>query len=264
MTAATCWASPATEPAPTMVSRLLVGGMLAGVLAGVLSLGFAELFGEPQVDKAIAVEEQKAAAAGEPAAPELVSRSVQSGPGIGTAVVVYGAALGGLFSIAFAFAHGRLGGLRARASAGLLALGGFVLVVGVPFLKYPANPPAVGDPTTIGRRSTLYFTLVLISVLLGIAAVQAARRLVPRFGGWNGVLLAVAGYIALVTATAYALPGVNEVPADFPAVVLYRFRLASLGTQAVLWSGLGLIFGALAERVLTTTPAPTTSRPATR
>src|SRR5437764_909537 len=49
-----------------------------------------------------------------------------------------------------------------------------------------------------------------------------------------------------------ALPAVNEVPKDFPAVVLWRFRLASLGTQAVLWAALGLVFGALTERSLAT------------
>ena len=40
------------------------------------------------------------------------------------------------------------------------------------------------------------------------------------------------------------------VPAEFPASVLWRFRLASLGTQLVLWLGMGLIFGALTERAL--------------
>jgi len=33
-------------------------------------------------------------------------------------------------------------------------------------------------------------------------------------------------------------------------VVLWRFRVASLGTQLVLWAGIGLLFGALAERSL--------------
>ena len=47
-----------------------------------------------------------------------------------------------------------------------------------------------------------------------------------------------------------APPAVNEVPGDIAAVVLWRFRLASLGTQAVLWATLGLLFGALTERSL--------------
>lgn len=47
------------------------------------------------------------------------------------------------------------------------------------------------------------------------------------------------------------LPGVDEVPGNFPATVLWRFRLASLGTQTVLWTTLGLAFGALTERHFT-------------
>jgi predicted cobalt transporter CbtA len=98
----------------------------------------------------------------------------------------------------------------------------------------------------------LYFALMLASLVLGVAAVQVGRRLALRFGGWNGVLLAAGGYVVAVTAVAYAMPGVDEVRADFPPTVLYRFRVASLGTQVVLWAALGLIFGVLAERVLTT------------
>ncbi|MDP9073275.1 MAG: CbtA family protein, partial [Actinomycetota bacterium] len=43
------------------------------------------------------------------------------------------------------------------------------------------------------------------------------------------------------------MPGVNEVPAAFPAVVLWRFRLASFGTELVLWTTIGLAFAALIE-----------------
>ena len=56
--------------------------------------------------------------------------------------------------------------------------------------------------------------------------------------------------------TGPALPGavgespVDEVAGGFPATLLWRFRLASLGTQAVLWTTLGLLFGALTERSL--------------
>jgi predicted cobalt transporter CbtA len=45
------------------------------------------------------------------------------------------------------------------------------------------------------------------------------------------------------------LPDINEVPADFPAVVLWRFRMASLGMQVLMWTTLGLVFGMLAERL---------------
>ena len=50
------------------------------------------------------------------------------------------------------------------------------------------------------------------------------------------------------------LPAVHETPAGFPADVLYRFRLASLGVNLTLWSTIGLGFGAAAERLLMPPP----------
>jgi Probable cobalt transporter subunit (CbtA) len=104
-----------------MVGNLVLRGMLVGVLAGLLTFGFARIFGEPQVDRAIAFEEQMNQAKGEVPEPELVSRETQAGLGLFTGVIVYGAAVGGLFSLVFAFVHGRVGRLGPRATAALLA-----------------------------------------------------------------------------------------------------------------------------------------------
>ncbi|NWM64838.1 CbtA family protein, partial [Escherichia coli] len=75
---------------------------------GLLAFGFARVFGEPQVDHAIAFEEKMSQAAGTAAEPELVTRATQAGIGLFTGIVVYSAALGGLFSLVFAFVHGRV------------------------------------------------------------------------------------------------------------------------------------------------------------
>src|ERR1700685_3878425 len=125
-----------------MVGQLLLRGMLVGILAGLLAFGFARVFGEPAVDSAIAFEERAAAAKGEAPEPELVSREVQSTLGLLTGTLVYGAAIGGFFALVFAFAYGRMGSLGARETSALLALAGFVAVILVPFIKYPANPPS--------------------------------------------------------------------------------------------------------------------------
>src|SRR5690606_32457057 len=121
-----------------MVGSLLLRGMLVGIVAGLLAFGFARIFGEPQVDRAIAFEEQMAEASGEPAdeEPELVSRATQAGIGLLTGTVVYGAALGGLFSLVFAYVYGRFGRFGPRATAGLIAIAGFVAIVLVPQMKY--------------------------------------------------------------------------------------------------------------------------------
>ncbi|WP_424535613.1 CbtA family protein [Sphaerisporangium viridialbum] len=250
-----------------MVRNLLVRGMLAGLVAAALTLVFAWIFGEPQVGAAIALEGHaghaahatEAAAEAVAAEPEPVSRGVQSTVGLATAVGVYGVAVGGVFALVFAFVYGRLGAFGARATSVLIALGAFVTVELVPFLKYPANPPAVGDPGTIGRRTVVYFALVLISVLLAVAALYVGRLLAPRYGNWNATLLALAGFLAAVVVVCLLMPVVDEVPAGFPAALLWKFRLASLGTQAVLWSGIGLAFGTLAERAFSPYRAPVSS-----
>jgi MFS family permease len=227
---------------------LLVRGILVGIVAAALAYLFATVFGEPQVDRAIAFEDAHTAPG--MAGPEIVSRTVQSTLGLGVAAVVYGAALGGIFALAFGFAYGRLARLSARGTSLVVAAVGFAAVFLVPYLKYPANPPSVGNPDTIGRRTTLYFTLVAVSLAAAIGAAIAARSLTPRLGAWNAVLVAAGGFVAVVAVAGWLMPAVNEVPADFPADVLWRFRLASLGIQAVLWTTLGVAFGALTERSL--------------
>jgi Probable cobalt transporter subunit (CbtA) len=233
-----------------MVRTLLCWGMLVGIVAGLLSFGYAKILGEPLVDRAITFEDQIDRAKGESPGPELVSREVQSGVGLLTGVVVYGTALGGLFSLAFAFAYQRVGPASPRVTAALLAGAGFISLVFVPQLKYPANPPSVGRMETIAYRSELFFLMIFISVVALVWAIMIARSLAARYNGWNAGLLAAAMFIGIIVVAQLVLPDINEVPDQFPAVVLWRFRIASLGMQAILWSALGLLFGAVAERVL--------------
>jgi len=241
-----------------MVGSLLLRGMLAGIVAGMLCFGFLKIAGEPQVDRAIAFETRMDAARDQaeraqgiavPAEmPELVSRRVQAGLGLLTGVLVYSAAFGGIFSLVFAFVHGRVGKAGPRTMSALLALAGFVAVYLVPDLKYPANPPSVGSPGTIGMRTTLYFEMIVISLAAMVGSVMLRRRLLARHGGWNASLLAAAAYVAVMAAIGFALPAIDEVPGGFPATVLWQFRIASIGAQLIMWTTIGLGFGVLAER----------------
>jgi len=249
-----------------MTGKLLLRGMLAGLVAALLSFGFFKVVGEPLVERAIAFEKSmdeakakakadEAAAKGLPAPveeaePEFVSRPVQAGIGLLTGVVVYGAAAGGLFALVFALAYGRIGNLSPRATAALLALLGFVSVYLAPMLKYPANPPSVGLPDTIGMRTGLYFTMVSASLAVLIAAGLLRSALNKPLGGWNATLIAAAAYIVVMVGVGLALPDVNEVPEGFSAGLLWQFRLASLGGQAIVWTTLGLLFGVFAEHVV--------------
>jgi Probable cobalt transporter subunit (CbtA) len=236
--------------------------MLAGLLAGLLVFGFGKIFGEPSVDRAISVEtaldEAKAKADAAKGihveqAPELVSREVQSGLGLFTGVMVYATAFGGLFALVFAVADRRAVELGPRATSALLAAVGFVAVYLVPNLKYPANPPSVGQPDTIGHRTALYFVMLALSVAAMAGAAALRKRLAARPGGgydWNAALIAAGAYLVAVNVVAWMLPGIDEVPDEFPAVVLWQFRVASFGMQLIMWTTIGLVFGALAERAL--------------
>ena len=239
-----------------MVRSLLLRGMIAGLVAGVVAFVFARVFGEPALDGGIAFEERLAAPAGEAGGVELVGRGTQSGIGLAAAFLIYGVALGGLLALVHAATQGRLSALGTRGTAVVVALVGFCSAVLVPFLKYPANPPAASVDSTIGQRTGLYVLLVGVSVVLAAGAAVAARRLSGRLGWWNAVLAAGAGYVVVVGLVAGVLPAVDETPAGFPATVLYDFRIASLGGHVVLWTVLELVFAALADRLARTgTPA---------
>ncbi len=251
-----------------MAGTWLLRGMLVGIIAGILCFGFLKVVGEPQVDRAIAFEtatdEAKAKAEHDAAVargehpppvkeePELVSRPVQAGLGLLTGVMVYNVAFGGLFALAFALVYGRMGDFDARTASAVLAVVGLIAVYIVPNLKYPANPPSVGDPATIGMRTGLYFSMIAISLAAMIAAGMLRLKLLVRHGPWNAFLMAAGVYLLVVIVVGLALPAINEVPAEFPAVVLWRFRIASLGAQLIMWGTLGLVFGAVTERTTAT------------
>ena len=247
-----------------MVGVLLLRGMLVGVLAGFVCFAFLKVVGEPSLDRAIAFESatshsapydhaHDAATAADhhhdaadhhdhSADEELVSRGVQSGLGLFIGVVVYSAAFGGLFALAFAFAYGRID-LDARGTAALLATLAFVALYLVPGLKYPANPPSVGAAETIGTRTALYFAMMVVSLAAMIAAALLRKLLVERLARWNATIVASFAYLAVVAVAAAILPVVDEVSQDFPASVLWQFRVASLGGQLSMWATIGLAFG---------------------
>jgi hypothetical protein len=249
-----------------MVRSLLIRGMLAGLIAAVAAFGFARWKGEPNVNKAIAFESYvEYDVHHEAPETELVSRSLQESAGMGTGVLLFGVAMGGIFALVFAVAYGRLGLRTARGTAAVLGLLGFVGVYLVPLLKYPANPPAIGQEDTIGRRTVLYLAMVLLSVGAIVVAAIVRRRVEHRFGAWNATLLVGAGYIVAMAVFFVALPGINEVPQQalngvvsavtdaevtFPPTVLWKFRVASLGIQLIVWTTIALVFGALAQRLL--------------
>lgn len=235
-----------------MLTDSLRRGLTAGLLAGVLAGLFALLVGEVPVREAIALEEAAASgAAGEPAV--SVSRPVQEGL-LPVATALVGAALGGLFGLAHALARsvdGRPIRWASSLRAGTVAWAAVALF---PALVYPPNPPAVGDAATIGSRSGWYLAAVGVGILLGVGGWWLHRRLGDRTAMTRQVSVGAAVVAAGIVAAVLLPPTTGE--AGVPAELLWRFRLASMGTQALLWAGLTVTYGWLAERGLHAEVAP--------
>jgi predicted cobalt transporter CbtA len=236
-----------------MTKDLLWRGMLAGILAALLATLFARAVAEPQVDHAISFEashEAHHAMHGHEADEEveIFSRATQKGAGLLTAMTLYGAAIGGIFSLLFAYAYGRLARVGPRTLAAAMAMLAFLVIAVVPALKYPPNPPAVGQPDTIQIRTAAYFVMLVASVIATVVAFRVKAMLSERIGGFDAVLAGIATFIMVVVIAQALLPSFDEVPADFPAGLLWHFRVSALAIQALLWTTIGLSFGLMAER----------------
>ena len=209
------------------------------------------LVGEGPIGRAVALE----GSGGD----EMFSRGAQQLGGM-AAALLYGAAAGAVFTIAYAVLRHRLRAADDWRAAVAVAAAGFVAVFLLPFLKYPANPPAVGDPDTIGRRTALYLVAVAWSLVATWAGWRAWRALVAR--GWTVHRAAPAtllAWVALATLGLVLLPPSSD-PVEAPATLIWQFRLSTLAGAATFWAVVGMTFGWLRVRDTTPTPTPTPTR----
>ncbi len=222
----------------------LIGGLAAGVVAA----AFTVVVVEPTIRVALAVEESRGAMEHSGHEAELVSRGVQQ---IGGAVAVVVAAL--LLSMLYAVALSRLrqsSKLSELTSALVVAGVGFAIFALAPGLKYPANPPAAGDPDTVNERTLLYGCSIAIAALTAIAVLSVVRT--SRRRGWSStrVTWSVVGVLAVGSTILFVglPPSPDAIPSDVAAGLVWQFRIKSLGTLALLWTTLGLVTGTLLTR----------------
>jgi len=233
---------------------------LAGLLAGLAAFGVAFLAGEPTLNAAIAIEDSPAdhQEAGEPVVdPDTttaVPRSLQATAGLLSGTVLAGVTIGGFAGLLAGLALGRFGQLSTRATALSVVMIMCVTLDLVPFVGYPPNPPGVGQSSTIGLRTALYFVLMAISIVVAVTAIMIGRRAARRWGGWYATIGSIGSYVIIMSAVIVLMPAYDEVPASFPGSLLYEFRVASLGTRLTLWAVLGVILADLVHRLIRSKP----------
>jgi predicted cobalt transporter CbtA len=236
----------------TVVGRALASGLAAGVALSLYLLAVVE----PVLDQAIDLETAHVSATSEDAATHTsekprFTRDQQVAGGM-AATCLYGVLAGLILGTVYAAVRHRLpGGGEARRVLTLAAVA-FASTALVPALKYPANPPGVGDPDTVQDRSLLYLVLLASSVAAAVALFRLSGRL--RVGGWSDTARLIA--VTLAALVVYGLlflvlPGAgSHVDSAVPAELLWRFRIRSLGGLALLWTVLGLGLGWALERVV--------------
>ena len=235
-------------------------GLLAGLAGGAAMAAFLLAVGERSIRKALAIEAAASGTGGGAGGhEEMFSRHTQL---IGGALagVLFGLFVGAVFGVVFAGVRHRSRARDDFARALWLGAIGFGTLSLLPALRYPANPPAVGDPDTVGERTGAYLSLLALGVILAVAAWLASRWLRERGTPDHVRVTAVGlGYLACVLG-AYAIWPDNPDPVEVPADLIWQFRLAALGGAAALWTALAVAFGwAVRERPVT---AAAPARPA--
>lgn len=226
------------------LGNTLKAAVLAGLIAGAVAAGFHWLLTEPVIDRAIEIEERLSQAQGAKAEEPVVSRPAQRA-GLVLGFLLYGGAWGLLFGILYYFVHPRFpvwsDGKRGLALA--VVLGWSVALF--PFLKYPANPPGVGDPETIGYRQGLYLGFIGLSVI-GTLLAFSLKSLLNRENKstWPVMLALYALYLVVIYA---AMPS-NPDPVRMPSEVLWKFRTLSLAGLILYWGIMGGAFGWLCRK----------------
>jgi len=211
---------------------------------------------EPIIEQAVALEELS-----EPASmqPPVFSRDVQR-VGLFVGFLIYGVTWSLLFSVAYQLTRGRFpGAIRQRSY--VLAAAALWAVCLLPFLRYPANPPGVGEPESITYRQALYLGMLSLSIAGTLFAALFGRYLATRSKNgvvpWAGAL----GFLGVFSLVVWAVMPANPDPIHAPLWLVDQFRVRSAAGLALFWLVMGPTFAFFASRAAqprpVTVPRPT-------
>ena len=226
----------------SLLAVTIFSGAIAGTILAIINLGLVE----PYIDSAISLETQRKISSGENVdMAELVHYRIWQKGGAIAAGAVYGISLGALFGIVFAYGRKALPGKNNRQKALFLAGILWIVLYLMVAIKYPANPPAVGDPETIYYRQSLYVTYLAISGFTALALALA----------WNRVQLEYKKILfpliyAAVMFVAYIVLPPNPDKIGISMDLIHTFRIVTALTIGIFWAILAIVFGSLWDRFI--------------
>ena len=214
--------------------------LLSGVIAGLILAGVNYYVAEPFIDQAIGIEVDNSIASGEVVDfDELSTYRMWQKEGTFAAGAFLGLTYGAILGIVYVISRKYLPSSDDRKKALILAAIMCLSLYVVPFIKYPANPPAVGDPETIGLRDSLYTSYQLASGLIALGVTILMYKL--RRISYIKYIIPVF-YLGLV-ASIYAIFPASPDEITAPVDLVNAFRAVTFGTMVMFYLVLGAIFG---------------------
>jgi predicted cobalt transporter CbtA len=226
--------------------------LLSGAIAGTTLGAINQVLVEPYIDRAISIETQNVIKEGQVVdSVELQNYRLWQKGGEIAAGTILGMSLGALYGIVFVYSRSLLlphSNSNIRKALILAGIMWFVLFL-VPALKYPANPPAVGDPETIYYRESLFIGILAISGFsaLGLALIYRKLGSVASINK-NRIIVIPLIYSAIIVGAFFIFPP-NPDEITVPMELVQGFRIASAFTMSIFWGLLGLILGAFWDRL---------------
>ncbi len=216
----------------------LVSGAIAGTILGLIN----QLLVEPYIDQAVEIEVQNTVSSGEPVdLDELVQYRLWQKGGEIVAGTILGTSISALFGIVYVYSRDSLPGSNNKKKGLILAGIMFFVIFLIPALKYPANPPAVGDPDTIEYRESLYIGMLVISGFTALGVAILYRSLGQNRKESRKII--VPAIYAVIVAFAFAVLPNNPDEVAISADLLMNFRIVTTITMGIFWGALGLLLG---------------------
>jgi len=222
---------------------VLVSGFVAGVIHGTVNL----VIVEPYLDEAIEIENQNLFATGlAEDTPQFWAEysSYRDWQKSGQLLAggILGMSIGALFGIVFAYSRNSLPKGHTLKKTFVLAAIMWLTIFIIPFLKYPANPPTVGDVDTVVLRSILYLSFIAISGFSAVGFFILYKKLQNKKKG-----LVFVGYAVFITTVFFIMP-VNPDEVKAPMDLVNGFRAMSVIAVTTFWIAEAIIFGMLWQK----------------
>ncbi len=233
----------------TRVGDTFRAAIVAGLVAGVIVSLFHLLFTERLIDLAIAYEEALGQGSPHETMVESVPRDIQKGVGLVSGFLAYGLFLSFIYAVAFMLSQRLLPTSGAKSKAIVLAVMAYWHLALFPFLKYPANPPAVGDPDTIAQRQGLFMAAMAVAFVGTVLAYSLNSFLQRNFRMTSRTTAALTlGFYAAYSIIAFFLLPSDEPTLSIPFELVLNFRMLSILGLTMFWAILGITFSLLAGR----------------